>query len=468
MIGGYDPLGNISSLSRNGLLSIDNDDIPTYGPIDKLKYSYAGTSLLTGINESSNPEKGYASAGSTYGYDNTGNLTSDTGKGINNIQYTYNDLPSFIQMDDGTIEHFYDADGIKYKTIINENSGETTTYHYLNGVEYKDNQLEAIYHEEGRYVYERDENDAPVGEYFEWYLNDHLGNTRVRFADKDNNNSILVDEDAPEEDELLSSNHYYPFGMSMEGTWAPEFGEDNKYLYNGKEFISQLDLGWYDYGARFYDPSIGRFLQIDPLADQFPTWNPYHYVHNNPINLIDPTGMFAMKIDGIETKFVDEQGNTLIETKDGSDEVFVITENNMANFENDIVDLVQDGQESDIQANHEIGESNGFNLNDLEENAYGGFPVGSAYGDAGFHSGYLTGYKDEKSQPGMDFMVGMDQREFSTQSLQGRKIGVRHRKEGKMNMFNPQLQNNSPKYDMEAIQSFHPDILIKERVILKF
>ncbi|MGQ8870605.1 hypothetical protein [Myroides sp. TSA_177.3] len=33
------------------------------------------------------------------------------------------------------------------------------------------------------------------------------------------------------------------------------------------------------------------WMSVDPLAEQFPTWTPYHYVHNNPINLVDPTGM---------------------------------------------------------------------------------------------------------------------------------------------------------------------------------
>lgn len=35
---------------------------------------------------------------------------------------------------------------------------------------------------------------------------------------------------------------------------------------------------------------------MDPLYEQFPAWNPYHYVHNNPINLVDPTGMAAEEV----------------------------------------------------------------------------------------------------------------------------------------------------------------------------
>jgi uncharacterized protein RhaS with RHS repeats len=49
----------------------------------------------------------------------------------------------------------------------------------------------------------------------------------------------------------------------------------------------------YYYRARHYDPETGRFLHVDPLADDFPSWTPYHYVHNNPLRYTDPTGMSA-------------------------------------------------------------------------------------------------------------------------------------------------------------------------------
>lgn len=51
--------------------------------------------------------------------------------------------------------------------------------------------------------------------------------------------------------------------------------------------------GLYYYGARYYDPKVSAWLSVDPLAGEFPAWTPYHYVHNNPVNLTDPTGMSA-------------------------------------------------------------------------------------------------------------------------------------------------------------------------------
>ncbi|TRX35068.1 RHS repeat-associated core domain-containing protein, partial [Flavobacterium restrictum] len=64
-----------------------------------------------------------------------------------------------------------------------------------------------------------------------------------------------------------------------------------KYRYNSKEFQDELSLNLYDYGARNYDPALGRWMNIDPLAEHSPDKNPYHFCSNNPINRTDPTGM---------------------------------------------------------------------------------------------------------------------------------------------------------------------------------
>ena len=51
----------------------------------------------------------------------------------------------------------------------------------------------------------------------------------------------------------------------------------------------------YDYGARFYMPDIGRWGVVDPFAEKAPSWTPYRYSFNSPINYLDPTGLFETR-----------------------------------------------------------------------------------------------------------------------------------------------------------------------------
>jgi len=66
-------------------------------------------------------------------------------------------------------------------------------------------------------------------------------------------------------------------------------------LFTGQRLDS---TGLYYYGARYYDPAMGRFISADPLDGDLTnpqSQNKYSYVLNNPLRYVDPTGMFAVK-----------------------------------------------------------------------------------------------------------------------------------------------------------------------------
>ena len=95
--------------------------------------------------------------------------------------------------------------------------------------------------------------------------------------------------------------NYYPFGLKHRGYNDANVarGSDfaNNYMFGAKELqdeaVGSNRLDYYDFGARNYDPALGRWMNVDPLADhpkQIGT-SPYAFVNNNPIRYVDPTGM---------------------------------------------------------------------------------------------------------------------------------------------------------------------------------
>lgn len=264
---GYDRNGNILGLLRYGQIGKTE-----YGLVDNLNLVYDGNQLQSVNDNATNHAFGNGmefNDGVTeiieYKYDENGNLTKDLNKKIVDIQYNCLNLPEKIQFEDGnSISYLYAADGTKLSTthIVGR---DTTVTDYCGNAIYENGALAKVLTEDG-YITASDNQ-------FHYFIHDHQGNNRV-----------IVDQDGTVEE----VNDYYPFGglltTSLSNSVQP-------YKYNGKELDRKNGLDWYDYGARMYDASLGRWHVVDPMSEKYYNFTPYSYCNNEPVCRVDPDGM---------------------------------------------------------------------------------------------------------------------------------------------------------------------------------
>jgi RHS repeat-associated protein len=116
-----------------------------------------------------------------------------------------------------------------------------------------------------------------------------------KFLHADQQGSIVAVTDT--NGNAIAINSYDEYGI-------PGAGNQGKFQYTGQAWIPELGL--YYYKARFYSPTLGRFLQTDPIGynDQI---NLYAYVGNDSINSIDPLGLQLLRHNAYDSDYISEK-----------------------------------------------------------------------------------------------------------------------------------------------------------------
>jgi RHS repeat-associated protein len=218
-----------------------------------------------------------------YGYDPSGNITSDANAGIS-VEYNHLNLVTKITKGTGTIEYTYAADG----TLLARRVNGTLHQEWMGGFVYKQGGvLDYIFTPEGRVVRETSGNFV-----YEYHYTDQVGSLRLAWQALGN---IA---------QAVEVHNYYPYGVRIprqHGT--PTTAHTYQYRYTGQWNETALGLNYYRFEARLYDPALGRWTGVDPMAAKYQDMSPYNYALGNPVRFIDPDGR-----DPFDGHYLDDLG----------------------------------------------------------------------------------------------------------------------------------------------------------------
>jgi RHS repeat-associated protein len=110
---------------------------------------------------------------------------------------------------------------------------------------------------------------------------------------------------------VVSSQDYYPFGLAF-NSYSRENSLANQYKFQGQEHQDELDLGWDSFKWRNHQPDIGRFFNVDPLAEKYVYNSPYAFSENRVVNSIELEGL--EKVIVTSSEFVAHQNGKTVNT----------------------------------------------------------------------------------------------------------------------------------------------------------
>ncbi|MBQ4345335.1 MAG: hypothetical protein IJC40_05470 [Muribaculaceae bacterium] len=95
-------------------------------------------------------------------------------------------------------------------------------------------------------------------------------------------------------------------------------GNVDRRHHTSKEMLTFHGVSLYDNQARWYDPILCRFTTPDPLAEQYPDLSPYSHCANNPLTIVDPSGMLIRNYDTKDVFYQKYKDATPVEFYNGN------------------------------------------------------------------------------------------------------------------------------------------------------